>query len=378
MALPLEPQVIFLVHGIGNHSKGWSDSWQKTFVDRLMTYSPFRSATEAEVKAVCQFEEIAYDDTFEGIRATWSDLAGSLNAVKSNLGFVTLIKKLDSTSPGSSFEKFFWENMLDVALWFGFKEARSAVLANVVDQLTTKLAARLAGTSAVDRPNLSNFHVIAHNLGTSVIHDALVSLSRSAVTAPDYGTKVFRFQNLVTVANVSLLMESPFDLDPNLPGDAYRAFSSNVCPSTSKSRDAVCRNYVNVRHELDPVTWPRMFDPLSLDPNDWKEPDYLQILESRFLDIAHVHDLEHYFASPRVHVRVFRRIFGNRVGGVDLGTEDEVKQAIKVWQETTLDGGDPASAVRSLFDGDRAKKPTLSELIELLVKFSTLVRIRRS
>ena len=374
----LEPQHIFLVHGIGKHGTGWSESWQKTFLDRLATYSPFRSATPEEVREVCQFVEITYDDTFEGIRTEWSDLGGALTGVKSNLAFVTLLQKLDSSSPNSSFEKFFWENMLDVALWFGFKEARSAVIANLVAQLTKELQQRLAGTSAADRPNLSNFHVIAHSLGTSVIHDALVSLSRSKVTAPDYGTKLFRFQNLVTVANVSLAMESPFDLDPNLPSDAYRALSSNVCPSTLKSRDAVCRNYVNVRHELDTVTWPRMSDPLSLDPNDWKAPEYLQVLESRFLDISHVHDLEHYFASPRVHVPVFRRIFGNTVGGVDLGTEDETKQAVKIWQETSFDGGSPASLVRSLFDGDRVKKLTLVELIDLLGKFSKLVRIQTS
>jgi hypothetical protein len=378
MALELEPQHIFLVHGIGHHSEGWSKSWQDTFLDRLMTYSPFRGEDRADVQDVCQFVEITYDDTFEGIRQEWSDLGKALTAVKSNLAFVSLLQHLDSTSPASSFETFFWENMLDVALWFGFKEARSAVIANVVAQLTEELQQRLAGTSAVDRPNLSNFHVIAHSLGTSVIHDALVSLSRSKPTAPDYGTKLFRFQNLVTVANTSLVMESPFDLDPNLPSDAYRALSSNVCPSTLKSRDAVCRNYVNVRHELDPVTWPRMFDPISLDPNDWKAPDYLQILESRFLDITHVHDLEHYFASPRVHVQVFRRIFGNTVGGEDLGSADETTQALKVWQAATIDGGDPAAEVRKLFDGDRIQKLTLMELMDLLGRISAKVRLHPS
>src|SRR5690606_6652928 len=238
-------------------------------LEHLASYSPFRSMEAKEREAAVDLVPLSYDSIFEGFRTSWSDLAGAIAAVRGAgelplLDVLEHLEHLDSSDPQSDFEKLFWENLLDVALWFGSKIARSVAIKEVVRQLTNELGARIAP----DGSNADAFHVIAHSLGTSVIHDSLVALALSAPTRDAYGPSIFRFQTLTTIANVSSVMQSPFDLDSNLGPDAFKVYRSVVRPSHLLRDASVCRELLNVRHELDPVTWPSMFEPLG-----WREPN---------------------------------------------------------------------------------------------------------
>jgi hypothetical protein len=177
--------------------------------------------------------------------------------------------------------------------------------------LTTKPAARLAEPPATARTCRTS---TSSRSPTSVIHDARAAVAIHMVTAADYGTKIFRFQNLVNVANTSLLMESP-STHPNLPGDARRALAERVphgessrrCLPQLRQRASRARSR-DVAAHVDPSARSQRLEGARYLADPGVVPRYHPRPRP-----------EHYFASPRVHVRVFRRMFGNRVGGADPG-----------------------------------------------------------
>src|SRR5204862_351172 len=65
--------------------------------------------------------------------------------------------------------EYFWTHLLDVLLWCGLAQAREAVIAAVAEQLVDGLV------TAIDSG--ARAHIVAHSLGTSVVHDTLLCLT---------------------------------------------------------------------------------------------------------------------------------------------------------------------------------------------------------
>jgi hypothetical protein len=66
---------------------------------------------------------------------------------------------------------------------------------------------------------------------------------------------------------------------------------------------------VHVRHQIDPITWPRKFDP------SWPVGPYRNVILDRFGDPKKVHNFDHYVRAPNFHLRLFRAMLGDSTLG---------------------------------------------------------------
>jgi hypothetical protein len=150
------------------------------------------------------------------------------------------------------------------------------------------------------------YSVVAHSLGTSVLHDSLVWMFDPASPKP-LDPEKFRFQAVAMVANVSRVLQS----DEN--GARWEAYRSVVQPNAKVTR-GVCRYFLNAWHTWDPVPVPKKFKPMP----DWPDKATRE-LKGAFQDIEtegleaggslkDVHDLGHYLRNPEFHIALFRSL----------------------------------------------------------------------
>jgi hypothetical protein len=281
--------VVILVHGMGQHSPGWSASVRSTLVEVAGQYAFFRGPGKALDKRVT-FEEIGYDDIFDRTVAGWTDTAGELRNLPGDQiwlhDVVDWMDRADDTTRG-----LILSHAMDVVLYRFHPAIRSLVQTTVIDQLGT----------AIDRafshdPN-TRVSVIAHSLGTAVAHDALHHLAshpwggRPSGFAPN----LWRPVSITMLANTSRLLEG-----------SVRQADSVVRPGPSGDRDSYCLRFNQFHHDMDPVTWPKPPDLTSFDQSR---------VTDRSVDHYHdpnVHGFAHYLAHPAVHIPVLESIVSPR------------------------------------------------------------------
>jgi len=286
---------VLLIHGMGDHTKkGWSKKWLECIEANAKLFAPYADGSRALSDDV-KFIEIEYDSVFEqGYRQRWKNLAGALkdaalpSALKPALQEIAQVE--DARIP-----EFAWTHLLDPLLWFGLKQARQAVIAQVNDQIGKHVKAAIAAKADV--------HILAHSLGTSVIHDSLLCLASEFPASFDPGRGGKRFKSLTTVANVSRFLNATDSPSDALSIGAFKPHESRVRPG-----DLVA-DFVNVRHTCDPFTFPRTFAP------DWKTPAVAGISPDRFDELLNIHDLQTQFDHPIVARECLSRFTGRRTLG---------------------------------------------------------------
>ncbi len=309
-------QTVFLVHGMGSHPSGWDKSFRKSFLGALRQWAPFDGVSAREIERDhVHFVPIEYDSVFEGYRERWRDGSRSvLNRARSESSEVGVVLDFlaQNAEEDAGFEDFFWSHLLDPLLWFSSKQARQACVAHVLAQV----GAGLRDMYARERTNTA--HVVAHSQGTSVIHDALIALRHWDGHEGLFDPAGHRWKTVAMVANVSRLLEARFKLDHNAPREAYKAYRSVLDPGRA---DTIVENFFNARHAADPFLMPRRFRP-----GNWPSFGYTDIEIVRFKDVKKVHDFEHYFEHPSVHLPILRSILGRQ----GMGTQAEIS---RVWNE---------------------------------------------
>lgn len=352
---------MFLVHGVGKHPAGWDSSWKAALIGELQRYAPYEEMTAEEIESdVIAFVPIGYDEIFEGFRERWGDLASAL--AETNLVPDRALQKglrwVADHGEADGFEQVFWEKVLDALLWTFNPIARARVMASVSQQLVDGLIA-MAGENGEP-----NSHIVAHSLGTSVTHDSTIALMAARdVHEGALAPKFFKWTSLFMVANTSRLLEPWVDLSDDLDVDDFNVYRSAIQPGL---RGSVCRSYFNARHRIDPITWPRCFGP-----RDWQDDAFLDIELTRFDELQNVHNFEHYVADPAVHLRLFRKVLGNK----RLGTREEVRRAIEGYErDYPLQASIELDNLRSLLGGDFEKRLGPAKLAEYLTRVFEEVR----
>jgi hypothetical protein len=348
-------QYVFLVHGIGLHpASTWADSFKAAIHAALQNYAPFKgmSASNIESKFLV-FIPVSYDDIFEGYRERTADLMQSLAGapgVSQQLAG-TFAEIAASAKKDGGAEKFFWESALDAVLWQGLPAARDAVIARVNDQIGKGLK-KLNKEGPLSRAN-----IIAHSLGTSVTHDALVCLRYMQDDEGLFKPDSFKWESVSMVANVSRLLECIVPPSTTAPDGAFDPYRSCLKPGSS---DSTCRKYLNFHHDGDPITWPRGFSPAN-----WPMDSFTDVTTSRYADIKTVHDFELYFSDPAVHIPILRAILRTE----DLCTDDEVKAAFQAFNDAHPNHAtDEFNSLHALFNNDYDYKMTLPELAQFILK----------
>ena len=152
--------------------------------------------------------------------------------------------------------------------------------------------------------------------------------------------------------------ETTFTLRQGVATSAFRVYKSALKPGVAGT---VCGNYVNARHRVDPFTWPRQFRP-----GDWPHFAYSAIETTRIRKLTQVHDFDHYFADPTVHITLLRSLLKQPDS---LCTGNEVGKAYtKYYDEFPLCTSTAFDHLQSLFDDDHEKKLSLGELATFLFR----------
>jgi len=311
-------RLIFLVHGMGRHKHDGADAWWRPLVQQLIQSA---SALGAPPLTEENFVPISYDDALQKIVDNWQDKASAISKLGPLVGADKIAELVGwMKAPDSKLGQFFWTHVVDVLLYRYFSLVREKVRASVARQLVTAL-------EAAEKQDTVNAYIVAHSLGTAVIHDVLhqLFLWPSPGKTKTYDPRRRKFDGLVMVSNVSRVLEWS-------PG----VFGSLVRPEGAGGTAGCVLRFVNVRHKLDPFWMPQPFNP----PAEWIPPAYKEGPEAKFrlvevshLHEANVHGLEHYFKHPAAHCALLRTIFGDQVI-----SDDDLAQAERDFPAVKLPG----------------------------------------
>jgi hypothetical protein len=287
-------KVLILVHGMGVHGTDWSSDAISVLTTAAESYGLANAfvtdVTENRVAVV----PISYDDRFTAWLKKWGNDSRALakfiktNAIDVPANIMSWLETADQTE-----NNFLWSHVVDVLLYRFFNDVTKDVRVHVMKSVAE------TWKEALEIDKSARVSVLAHSLGTSVVHDSLGLLA----TNPPKGATGFlagdrRLANLFMVANVSRILET-------LP----RVYESVICPPSSQSSKAYCGVFYNARHELDPFPAPRAFKPVWTPGGDYVE------IRTKAVREFNVHSLERYLEDPRVHVPVLRALFGH--GAID-------------------------------------------------------------
>lgn len=305
-------QVVFLVHGMGNHSPTPRDEtpktgWTKEPINALNSAAGhFKKIGKNRLDHFLEFVPITYDQVFHHIAATQ---ATQIDLMKDVLGgdFAMVENWIDG-QPSDDLN-FFWTHIADVLLYRFSQDVRDSVHTHFNTVFTEGVE------KAWDEHGAGNvkFHVMAHSLGTAVANGALTRLA----TIPHAGGSEYlhgTFQaisNHFAIANVSRvvwagkseLFYNDVGLRPHTAGRGYVDY------------------FLNVRHTADPFVAAMRFDPPDWG-NQYKE------IKVRHVHEINVHGWGHYLSNPRVSVPILSQILGE-----DIITPEESRALRKAWDD---------------------------------------------
>lgn len=291
------PHRLIVIHGMGKHDDDWSDpvaAKLEELYDGFDRSPPLltRKSFEERIQVV----PLRYDGVLREILAEWAaaneTLAQHADALDDGA-----VDRLTGWLDSSDLDEFAWSHAADVLLYRGFSLIRERVKVAIA----TDLAHAIAEAIEAD----DSWSVLAHSLGTSVLHDSLHAL----MTTPPPGLPgAFDPQNaqavlVMMVANVSRVLQTTphvLELDPPDP--------TVVAPGTPGAADRACQLYYNIAHELDPFLVVKPFDPLSWPDEQGVADGIYRRIPADHIHEANVHSLLHYLEHPAVHIPLFRAL----------------------------------------------------------------------
>jgi hypothetical protein len=284
-------KVLVLVHGMGEHAKGWSRDIVAKLDEVASRYPAFQSQTPFSQR-VDRIEEIQYDDVFADVAAGWAQDASALDAwsKQQQRPLPKLVSWLRKPLPSAA-KGFFWTTAIDPLLYRGFRLVRDNVRAQVTAQMAA-IADRAMTNGAAE------ISILSHSLGTAVMHDALDILGRAPYEGNEVLTaKRFQFANLFMLADVCLLAR-------NLLAD-IDYFDSVVRPTSAGTADnTYCQFFLNAWHRYDPFVALAPFRPTS-----WGDA-YVELGPLEHWRQANVHGFTHYLDNPIVHAPIINGALG--------------------------------------------------------------------
>jgi hypothetical protein len=225
----------------------------------------------------------------------WRDSTAALGTAIKNFGIsAPLVEELDKLASATNRETFINTHVVDVLMYRALRQVAGMVRESVRSQILEALTKR--GNIGEVR-----WSVIAHSLGTAVIHDSLQGLYSESSLNPDANfTGVTRPTTLAMIANVSRVLED---------GGNFDVYTSRVRPGADNR--AGCLFYLNARHEWDPFTQPKKFAPMSNWPSmEARARELFVDCQIRDIGQLNVHALEHYLDNPLVHGPLFNSLLG--------------------------------------------------------------------
>jgi len=308
------------VHGMGDHT---AKDLKENVLTPLDKATEYYSSLEKFSDSV-EFVPITYDEEWNEIRKRLADNAGTVEERLSGLGGAAQIaNKLNEFEAKFGKDSFFYTHWLDVILYRTFygEMVRVKVAKAILDNLIK--------AKSEQRP----IHILAHSLGTAVVHDTLHKLYQNDFTQKEKAKAGLdkhqvdpeenQLDSIFLIANVSRIV-----------GGGKDPYQSVVKPGTG----GICHQMVNVRHVLDPFTLPKPFNPPvngSWVPTPDLANKVFRLIETKAVTDFNVHSLSHYLSNPSVHDDVFSTVFGRKF----KPTSEEKEKARRDFDGTTIQGG---------------------------------------
>lgn len=305
--------VIFFVHGVGEHPK----DWEKGVVEQLRKFcDEYSRAGKGDFDKRFKPIGISYSGLFKDILVEWAQRKDDIDNVVEQVGADLVEKLLGWIAGAPDIEKdFFWTHAFDVLTYWLLPTVREAVKVRVA----LKLFEGIQGLG-------ENVHwsIIAHSMGTAVVHDTLHAWHNQPLAGGGTLGQIRAPRLIQMVANCSrVLQRGAAGHDPD-------AYDSDVRPGKS------CEYYFSVQHPFDPVTIIRPFLP-----SNW--PGGGEDAESRYSQVVFnppdyvqqkdIHDLGHYLRHPDVVLPLLRCLAHKTYVGKE--NETKYRQAFKLHGDLT-------------------------------------------
>ena len=289
--------VLFLLHGVGRHAKGWSRDPLAALQAAMKLYPECFEAGKS-LDQYLTLVEIKYDDIFDTVLDRWAELAAALPSPTGGFNWTSKVTQLLKKAGDE-------RNIVaryggDVLLYCGFAlVARAARLR--INSLIASTILEENDAALRDRRSPPKFALAAHSLGTTVAQDALYQLASGRWVSDD--------EQLAADPNFSAALAStapPGDLAVNLHGlflvsDTSPVLHQSGYYSELKRNGAYdCHAVWSINHELDPIS----VVGGAFEPGPWR-PDKKNVRVGHFHS-ENIHDLAHYLAHPAVHCEIFR------------------------------------------------------------------------
>ncbi len=260
--------IVLLVHGMGTHPL---DNMTKEFKAGLNEAAKGFNIDDFDIDEHMEIVEFNYSETLDNIRQKLADNADEIRGMTAGIAAPALITRLLDFQANLDEDEFIYTHWLDVVLYGAayYGEPIRVELANKINNLMKRAAGR-------------DIHIVAHSLGTAVVHDTLEKLYRSDGTVldgvPELIPGIDNVKCLWTFANVSRLVDLLNGITPD--------------DTVVRSGPTGCTDYFyNIRHELDPFTWFKTFE---LDIENGRH------FENKIVRDANTHSFREYVADPLV------------------------------------------------------------------------------
>lgn len=340
---------IFLVHGMGE-TDGWHDAVEATLSERFNGYEP-----PIPFNKCYKVEKIDYNSVFSEYLEEWKDQQKRFQLL-SNADRLTrneLVQAVLGAAQTEITDSPIFTHLADVLLYTATHK-QDQVISLIQQTMEQKLA------------DGDTYSIIAHSLGTRVMHDVLQSESTRPRVQQAFGKPIC----LLQIANVTRLAGLL------IPGDAYH---SQVYPSMFTDKGA-CYFYVSVDHPLDPFTWPRPFRP----PADWPPGD--ENVAELFFNVSiqaqdivdwNTHGVENYLANPLTTKVFFNKTYpGPRLRDI-LIDDSRLAKAYQDYRKTTLVQKTVAQMDKFISEVEtlaRGSFDNWAEIVKMVKKFEGLIK----
>jgi hypothetical protein len=295
--------LLLVAHGVGVHEAGWEAAVQTKLTEVAGRYAAFQPDPEKLWDEV-ELQAVSYDGILSETLEQWKTHAGGV------MDFVAKHKAPGTESLAwieelaEQDEDYLWTHVGDVVIYHFFPLFRERIRSRVMRSIADAVFAEPGR-------HMRDCTILAHSLGTSVVHDSLHVLGTETIAgfANTLGPPNERFRAIVMLANVSRLLES-----------TVGAFKSIVRGGAQDDLASDCTRFMSFRHELDPICVVRPFLPMDFDPQ------FNRIRSLSHYRAFDIHGYEHYLDHPRVHVPLL-----NSACGVDRITPDERDAAVDAY-----------------------------------------------
>lgn len=284
--------VLFLAHGIGRHASDWSaeliDGLKETAgslpADPATGFDPARLLEAIDATS---FVPLWYDDLYAEAAQRMLERPEALITGLQAAGLGTLarlfrLKEDDATALET--------HIFDVIIYRAMREYRYCTRKHVTVQMLRAMQKHGVGAGV-------EYSVMAHSLGTAVMHDTLHELATERGSPYQLGSS-FRVHNLFMIANTSALLRN--DYDPR---------ASLVRPLIGEFDPGYVDFYFDFAHRWDPVA--QLYSYRRYMKN-YDAARCVYVTTDGFRQ-ANIHAYSHYLTDPRVYGWVLGALYGDRL-----------------------------------------------------------------